>query len=150
MNTSFEAATLDLNDLEKNTNDGVHMASLAGGWIALVWGFGGMRDYGGKLTFAPRLPQHLSSLEFSLRWHGCKLHVLIKPEHARYRLDAAKGVTFDLAHYGDSFSLEGDLDMTIAIPPLEKPTGPAPHQPAGRQPGAHPAAPLPEDIVHHT
>jgi alpha,alpha-trehalose phosphorylase len=145
----MEAATMDLNDLEKNTYDGVHMASLAGGWIALVWGFGGMRDHGGKLTFAPRLPPTLSALEFALRWRGAKLHVSIKPEHARYRLDAAQGVMFDLAHYGDPFSLESNSDVTIAIPPLAKPSGPAPHQPAGREPGAHPATALPEDVLHH-
>ncbi|MGC8492937.1 MAG: glycoside hydrolase family 65 protein, partial [Syntrophobacteraceae bacterium] len=40
-----EAALLDLQDLEHNTRDGLHMASLAGTWIALVNGFGGMRDY---------------------------------------------------------------------------------------------------------
>ncbi|HCF87178.1 MAG TPA: hypothetical protein DEV72_18485, partial [Ktedonobacter sp.] len=36
-----EAALMDLNDLEHNVRDGVHMASLAGAWIALVAGFGG-------------------------------------------------------------------------------------------------------------
>ena len=38
-----EAALMDLRDVEHNTSDGVHMASLAGAWIALVAGFGGMR-----------------------------------------------------------------------------------------------------------
>ena len=51
-----EAALMDLHDLEHNTRDGLHIASLAGAWIAAVAGFGGMRDHGGKLTFAPRLP----------------------------------------------------------------------------------------------
>ena len=51
-----EAALMDLHDLEHNTLDGVHIASLAGAWIAAVAGFGGMRDHDGKLTFAPRLP----------------------------------------------------------------------------------------------
>lgn len=36
-----EAALMDLHDLNENTRDGVHMASLAGAWIALVAGFGG-------------------------------------------------------------------------------------------------------------
>ena len=39
-----EAALMDLGDLEHNTRDGLHMASLAGSWIAAVAGFGGMRD----------------------------------------------------------------------------------------------------------
>ena len=51
-----EAALMDLDDLEHNTGDGIHIASVAGTWIAAVAGFGGMRDYGGKLAFSPRLP----------------------------------------------------------------------------------------------
>ena len=59
-----EAALMDLDDLEHNTRDGLHIASLAGAWIAAVAGFGGMRDHGGRLSFAPRLPPALSRLAF--------------------------------------------------------------------------------------
>ena len=51
-----EAALMDLDDLEHNTRDGIHIASVAGTWIAAVAGFGGMRDHGGQLSFKPRLP----------------------------------------------------------------------------------------------
>lgn len=50
-----EAAFTDLHDLHSNVTNGLHMASLAGAWTALVAGFGGMRDHGGELTFAPRI-----------------------------------------------------------------------------------------------
>ena len=49
-----EAALMDLHDLEHNTRDGLHIASLAGAWLALVAGFGGMRDHDGQLSFRPR------------------------------------------------------------------------------------------------
>ena len=49
-----EAALMDLDDLEHNSRDGVHMASLAGAWVAAVAGFGGMRDFGGELAFMPQ------------------------------------------------------------------------------------------------
>src|SRR5947209_13133506 len=49
-----EAAFMDLRDLEHNVRDGVHMASLAGAWTALVSGFGGMRLQNNRLSFAPR------------------------------------------------------------------------------------------------
>ena len=45
-----EAALMDLQDLEHNARDGLHIASLAGTWIALVNGFGGMRDHAGVLV----------------------------------------------------------------------------------------------------
>ena len=58
-----EAALMDLDDLEHNTRDGLHIASLAGAWIAAVAGFGGMRDHDGSLSFAPRLPERLTRLD---------------------------------------------------------------------------------------
>ena len=51
-----EAALMDLDNLEHNTRDGLHIASLAGAWIVAVAGFGGMRDHDGALSFTPRLP----------------------------------------------------------------------------------------------
>ena len=56
-----EAALMDLDDLEHNTRDGLHIASLAGTWIAAVAGFGGMRDHDGELNFMPRLPPELTA-----------------------------------------------------------------------------------------
>ena len=50
----YEAALIDLRDLHKNTRDGLHMASLAGAWTALVAGFGGLRDDEGELVRDPR------------------------------------------------------------------------------------------------
>ena len=57
-----EAALIDLDDLEHNTRDGLHIASLAGTWIGAVAGFGGMRDHDGVLSFTPRLPERLTRL----------------------------------------------------------------------------------------
>ena len=72
-----EAAQMDLQDLEHNTRDGVHVASLAGTWLALVCGFGGLRDHDGQLSFAPRLPPTISKLAFTIRWQGATLRVVV-------------------------------------------------------------------------
>src|SRR5918993_4752660 len=79
-----ETALMDLRDLEHNTVDGVHIASLAGAWIAAVAGFGGMRDHDGKLTFAPRLPPRLERLAFRMLFRGTLLKVEVKPSGATY------------------------------------------------------------------
>ena len=50
------ALFVDLADLHHNAADGVHVASTGGVWSALVVGFGGFRDHGGRFTFDPRLP----------------------------------------------------------------------------------------------
>jgi alpha,alpha-trehalose phosphorylase len=71
------ALFVDLDDLHNNASDGVHVASTGGVWSALVYGFGGMRDSGGHLTFDPRLPVEWPSLRFPLRWQGSRLLVTV-------------------------------------------------------------------------
>jgi len=68
-----EAALIDLDDLQHNTRDGLHIAALAGSWIALVAGFGGMRHRPGVLHFAPRLPPALTRLAFTIVTRGRRL-----------------------------------------------------------------------------
>jgi alpha,alpha-trehalose phosphorylase len=126
-----EAALMDLDDLEHNTRDGIHIASVAGTWIAAVAGFGGMRDHGGHLTFAPRLPSALSRLRFRLIFRGRSLVVETNHEHARYELRG--GEPLEISHHGEPVTLSADTPMTLAIPPLG-PQPPPPSQPPGREP----------------
>jgi alpha,alpha-trehalose phosphorylase len=125
-----EAARMDLDDLEHNTGDGLHIASLAGAWLGLVAGFGGMRDCGGSLAFSPRLPEPLDRLAFTLLWRGQRVHVEIGDESATYTLGG--GGPIELAHHGRAFTLAVDGPVTLPIPPIEP--GPRPSQPAGREP----------------
>ncbi|GAA1803436.1 glycoside hydrolase family 65 protein [Planosporangium flavigriseum] len=126
-----EAARMDLDDLAHNTGDGLHIASLAGAWIALVAGFGGMRDSGGSVAFAPRLPGPLTRLTFSVLWQGQRLCVVVTPAQATYSLGGGDPV--ELAHHGRLFTLRPDRPVTYPIPPIEP--GPRPSQPPGREPG---------------
>jgi alpha,alpha-trehalose phosphorylase len=134
-----EAALMDLDDLEHNTGDGIHIASVAGTWIAAVAGFGGMRDHGGRLTFAPRLPGALSRLRFRIMFRGRSLLVDVNHEHAQYSLRA--GEPLEIEHHGEPATLTGDRVTKLAIPRLPS-QSPAPTQPPGREPARRrPAAP---------
>ncbi|RSM67587.1 glycoside hydrolase family 65 protein [Kibdelosporangium aridum] len=124
-----EAALTDLHDLHDNVQNGLHIASLAGAWIATVAGFGGMRDHHGKLTFAPRLPPELTKIAFRMTFRGSKIGVEIRPERAAYRLYS--GEPLDLSHHGDPFTL-GTEPVILPIP--GPPDHPTPHQPHGRAP----------------
>ena len=74
-----ETALMDIDDLEHNTRDGLHIAALAGSWIALVQGFGGMRYRPGQPTsFAPRLPPALTRLTFTVMLRGRHLRVEVR------------------------------------------------------------------------
>ena len=78
---------MDLADVAGNASDGVHIASAAGAWMALVFGFGGVRDFDGQLTIDPRLPRRFRSLGFSLRFHDRQLRVRLSHDDEEYSLD---------------------------------------------------------------
>jgi alpha,alpha-trehalose phosphorylase len=124
-----EAALMDLRDVERNTSDGVHMASLAGAWMALVAGFGGMRAGAGSLAFSPRLPGGIAMICFRLRYRGRKLRITIRPDQALYEL--LDGKTLEIMHHGKEFKL-GKKSVELDIPPVT--AAPRPEQPPGRMP----------------
>jgi alpha,alpha-trehalose phosphorylase len=134
-----EAALMDLNDLEKNTRDGLHMASLAGAWTALVMGFGGMRTEDGNVSFAPRLPSGISVLSFRLRYRGRRLRVTVEPGRATYEL--LEGHPMTVTHHGQEVDL-GHQPVSRPIAAWRQP-GPRPSQPKGRAPATRHAGGLP-------
>ena len=125
-----ETALVDLADLADNSDQGLHIAALAGAWSALVAGFGGLRhlDDGG-LAFAPRLPEALTRITFRLRWRGQRLRVQITSGQVEYQL--LEGEELELHHYEEV--------MTVTAAPLVRPIPPTPPtdqvtQPLGREP----------------
>jgi alpha,alpha-trehalose phosphorylase len=129
-----EAALMDLHDIHDNTREGLHIAALAGAWLALVAGFGGMRDHDGDLSFTPRLPGRINRLEFSLMWHGHRLRVDVRSNEVTYSLrNGAEDARVALRHHGEDVVVTCDEDVTMPIPPLQAP-GSQPRQPAGRAP----------------
>ncbi|MFF3164211.1 glycoside hydrolase family 65 protein [Streptomyces sp. NPDC003273] len=125
-----EAALMDLADLEHNTRDGLHIASLAGTWMALVAGFGGMRQDGEGLRFTPRLPERLRRVAFRLQYRTRRLHVEIGAEKAIYTLLA--GPPLRLHHHGEALTVAADEPAVRAVPPVRPRT--VPRQPAHRAP----------------
>jgi alpha,alpha-trehalose phosphorylase len=126
-----EAALMDLRDLEHNTRDGVHIASLAGTYVALVFGFGGLRYEDGMLSFWPRLPDGLARLAFTLLIRGRRLHVEVTHATAKYSL--ADGKPLDFIHCGHQVSLSAGKPEVHRVVKTT-PTTPRPSQPPGREP----------------
>ncbi|MFF1637462.1 glycoside hydrolase family 65 protein [Streptomyces sp. NPDC058246] len=125
-----EAALMDLEDLEHNTRDGLHIASLAGTWMALVAGFGGLRHHGATLEFAPRLPERFSRLAFNLEVLGRRLRVEIEPDTATYTLMA--GDPLEIHHHRVPVTVDADKPQGLPIPAQR--LRPAPDQPPHRRP----------------
>ena len=129
-----EAAMMDLHDLENNTRDGLHMASLAGTWIAVVAGFGGLREHGLTMGFAPRLPDGVTRLSFNVEFRGRRLHVETTPSATTYRLK--RGEDLDVLHFGELVTVTTGAESVLA--PSRVVAGDdvrdAPVQPPGRVP----------------
>ena len=120
-----EAALLDLRAGGESSGDGLHIAACAGSWIALVMGFGGLRDHGGRLSFAPRLPEHLPRMCFRLRWRESSLRVTVTPAEATYEVS---GPPVEITHHGETLTVDGDpvtrpipLGEDRAAPPSPRP-----------------------------
>jgi alpha,alpha-trehalose phosphorylase len=129
-----EAVLMDLHDLNRNTRDGVHIASLAGGWLSLVAGLGGMRDHNGVLSFAPRLPSRLHRLAFSLLWRGLRVQVTIRPAEVVYSLrDGQDDAALELWHHGEPLIVTTAGPVSRPIP-AAVPLTDDPVQPLGRRP----------------
>ncbi len=125
-----ESSLLDLADLEHDTRDGLHVAALAGAWVALVEGLGGVRVEESRLVLRPRLPDTLRGLRFRLLYRGQRLQVEVRAGEARYRLLDGDGLS--VWHYDTEVPLKSGMDERREIPPMELRTAPA--QPMGRAP----------------
>jgi trehalose/maltose hydrolase-like predicted phosphorylase len=130
---AYEAGLIDLRDLHSNTRDGLHMASLAGAWTALVGGFGGLRDDEGILSLDPQLPDGIARLRFRLRWRGFRVTVDANHSDVTYTLRDGPGTELTIRHAGEDIELNADSPTTIEVRP-RKPLLPPPPQPPGREP----------------
>ncbi|GAB2871642.1 glycosyl hydrolase family 65 protein [Streptomyces deserti] len=125
-----EAALMDLHNLQHNTRDGLHIASLAGTWMALVAGFGGMRCEDGALRFAPRLPAKFSRLAFTVRFLGRCLRVELAADRATYTLRS--GLPLTIRHHGEELTVREDAPVERPVPAVRP--RPVPEQPPHRRP----------------
>jgi alpha,alpha-trehalose phosphorylase len=125
------ALLIDLADVTGTAADGAHIASAAGAWMALVFGFGGVRNFGAELSIDPHLPAHVERLAFSLRFHDRQLRVALTHRDERYLLD--DGEALDVTIRGTCHRLAPGEPLTldrVAAPAPPAPPAPAPAAPA--------------------
>jgi alpha,alpha-trehalose phosphorylase len=125
-----ESALIDLDDINHNTRDGLHLASLGGTLMAAVGGFGGIRDHDASLALNPRLPAALSKLAFGFRFKGRQIRVKVDHRQARYTL--VEGDPLELTHHGTAVTISSDGPVAVPIP--RGPRRKRPKQPRRRAP----------------
>jgi maltose phosphorylase len=92
----LRTSRLDLDDYNHEVHEGLHITSMAGTWMSIVEGFGGMRIKEGKLSFEPKIPD---------QWEGYSFKVNFR--HQIIKVNACKGHTH--------FELEGDEELEILV-----------------------------------
>ena len=99
----MNTARMDLDDYHGNVKDGVHIANMAGTWMCVVNGFGGMRTYGDILSMSPYLPTGWEEYSFKINYKGCSLKVTINKTQIIYEL--LKGNQLEIVHHGEKLLL---------------------------------------------
>ncbi len=108
-------ARMDLDDVNGNTRDGVHIAAMAGTWVSVVNGFAGLRDDDGRLSFAPRLPGAWQRLAFRLRVGASQLRIVVTPAEATYTVES--GPPVELRHFCESMSVAAGQPAVFDLRP---------------------------------
>jgi maltose phosphorylase len=93
----FKFATrIDLDNYNRNTNEGLHTTALAAAWMNIVYGYGGLRSDGEELLLNPVLPKEWKSLEFGLRARDSVLRVQLTPETTQIRTISGPAVKLNI------------------------------------------------------
>ena len=110
------AVLMDLGNVAGNVKDGCHIAAMGGTWMVLVYGFAGMRDYNGRLSFHPRLPKTIKRLQFPLTIQGQRLEVDINDQSVTYLL--RQGTHLAIAHQGEDIDLYEGIPVSVELKPV--------------------------------
>lgn len=92
---SLQSALMDIEDLHRNTKDGLHTAAMAGSWMTIVYGLAGYRLLNKRPTFRPVLPKGWQKMSFAMVFGKITLHISIEAKQTTYR---AKGGELEIAH----------------------------------------------------
>lgn len=102
---------LDLDDVNRDTSDGLHITAMSGGWLAVVKGFAGMKTASGALRFAPVLPKQLKRYQFAVRYRGRVIRVGVDASGVALTLE--QGDALMLSLYEQDYRLETSLHVPI-------------------------------------
>jgi maltose phosphorylase len=109
----LRTARLDLDDYNNEVDDGLHITSMAGTWLAVVEGFGGMRIHNDKLHLNPVIPEQWKSYSFHARFRGIKFEVKVTGTEVTIKNLADKPLK--LAIFDKEYSVEGLQEINVKM-----------------------------------
>jgi maltose phosphorylase len=108
-------ARMDLDDYNRNTDQGLHVTSAAGVWASMVFGFGGMRTDGEILSFQPSLPARWQSYRFRVTYRSALIEVIVKKDTAEFRVMSGPSVMLKI--YGQDYHIN-ETSISIQRPAI--------------------------------
>ena len=102
-------ARLDLDNYNNDTEDGLHITSMSGSWLAIVQGFAGMRTWNETLSFNPKLPNNWNSYSFNINYRGHILKIIVKKENIF--IENMGKEQLELVIYGKKYKVEDRLTI---------------------------------------
>ena len=104
-------ARLDLDNYNNDTEDGLHITSMTGSWLAIVQGFAQMKTWDGKLSFAPFLPSVWTGYAFHINYRNRLIKVAVDSKNVT--LSLSKGDALDLQVYGENVHLNDTFQTAL-------------------------------------
>jgi maltose phosphorylase len=109
----LRTARLDLDDYNNEVADGLHITSMAGTWLAIVEGFGGMRILDDKISLNPLIPVNWLSYSFHARFRGLLFEVKVTNDSVSIRNISDK--TLNLVISGKDYQIEGTGKLILSL-----------------------------------
>lgn len=113
----LRTARLDLDDYNNDTEDGLHITSMAGTWISVVKGFGGMRMKDARLHLNPMLPANWKSFAYKLLLNGALITIKVEADNCVVHNSSAQELEF-FAN-GEQVNVGAGLDYTFKLKSFE-------------------------------
>lgn len=103
-------ARLDLDNYNNDTDDGLHITSMTGTWLAIVQGFAGMRTWDNTLSFAPFLPKNWNNYSFHINYRGRVLRVSVA---SSVKIELISGETLQIKLYDKNIELSNEITVAV-------------------------------------
>ena len=109
----LRTARLDLDNYNNDTEDGLHITSMAGTWMSVVQGFGGLRVREGRLVLNPFIPGHWESFAFKVMLRGARLQVHVRQAELVITNETDRGAALTVA--GKEYTVAGNGTLTVSL-----------------------------------
>lgn len=105
----IKTARLDLDDTHGNTKDGIHTANMGGTWMAIVFGFAGLRIKENCIELNPKLPAQWNNLQFKFLYKGAKVQVSM--EKSETKIQVSTVCPINLKVNGKMYSIQNESSI---------------------------------------